>query len=396
MKTVLLIAPEFYPSRSSAAIQLLDLSIEISSLGFYVVIIAPEISQRVKIATKKFHNVKVIRIKTLNTKSSLYFFRAVAEFISPYLMLVKLRKFSNIPKSCTGIIWYSPSIFLTPLVKHFKKKYECQTYLILRDIFPKWAFDLGLIKSKAIYFSLKFFENRQYKFADVVGVQSERSLEYFTLDNPLSHTKLTVLENWLSKKYTEEAISSANFLINFRGRRIFVYAGNMGIAQGLDIFIEAIKNISSRSDIAFLFVGKGSDVQKLKNLSTNLKIKNIIFVNEISSNQINWLYKKCHFGIICLDKRHKTQNIPGKFISYLRAGLPVVAFVNRGNDLEQIITSTNVGFVTEDFSQKSIETLLTSCLSYQDYAGLKINCKKLFKTRYAATRAAKNILATFE
>ncbi len=49
------------------------------------------------------------------------------------------------------------------------------------------------------------------------------------------------------------------------------------------------------------------------------------------------LLAQCHVGLLSLDPDHKTHNIPGKFLTYLQAGLPVLARVNAGTDLARII-----------------------------------------------------------
>ena len=57
-----------------------------------------------------------------------------------------------------AVLWYSPTIFFGPLVKKFKQKNKCKSYLILRDIFPNWALDMGILKPGLIYW---FFKSRK-------------------------------------------------------------------------------------------------------------------------------------------------------------------------------------------------------------------------------------------
>ncbi len=84
------------------------------------------------------------------------------------------------------------------------------------------------------------------------------------------------------------------------------------------------------------------------------KLDNILFYNEISPKEIPRLYEQCSYGIVSLDKRHKTHNIPGKFLSYMRSGLPVLAVINKNNDLEKIIKDNGVGFKIFDDKIKNI------------------------------------------
>ncbi len=395
MKTLLLIASEYPPVRSSAAVQLSDLSKEMVSLGYSVMVITPVPKQNKGIEFSVIDGVKVLKVKSINTKSSSYVLRAFAEFLSPYFMLVRLATVlrNQIPyDECFAIIWYSPSIFLVPLVKYFKKRTMSPSYLILRDIFPKWAVDLGLIKNRLIYLIFKFFENRQYRYADIIGVQSKGNLDYFKDENPVVNVKLDVLHNWLSKSTLNQRDQCKTNLSLFTNKKIFVYAGNMGVAQGLVLVIRSIKKLSYRNDVGFLFVGRGSEVKRLQDLVADLNIKNVIFADEIPSAQISSLYKRCHFGIVCLDKRHKTHNIPGKFLSYLEAGLPVLALVNPGNDLIDIIESNNVGVVSTAYSENDLEAKINFLLDKAPYKKYSSSCNDLYKRSYLTSLAVKRIL----
>lgn len=59
------------------------------------------------------------------------------------------------------------------------------------------------------------------------------------------------------------------------------------------------------------------------------------------------LYAQCAVGIVALDPRHKSHNIPGKFLTYMQSGLPVLANINAGNDLAALIRHESVGQVCE-------------------------------------------------
>ena len=77
------------------------------------------------------------------------------------------------------------------------------------------------------------------------------------------------------------------------------------------------------------------------------QLDNVVFFDEIDPDGIPDLYAQCHAGIVALDSRHKSHNIPGKFLTYMQNGMPVLAYVNSGNDLVQIIRDEDVGEVCE-------------------------------------------------
>ena len=72
-----------------------------------------------------------------------------------------------------------------------------------------------------------------------------------------------------------------------------------------------------------------------------------MFFDEIDPAEVPDLYTQCHVGLIALDSRHSSHNIPGKFLTYLQSGLPVLAVVNSGNDLAKLIIDERVGQVCE-------------------------------------------------
>ena len=130
-------------------------------------------------------------------------------------------------------------------------------------------------------------------------------------------------------------------------RKIFVYAVNMGVAQGMGLMLGLADLLSARADVGFLFVGRGSDAIRLKASAQNRGLNNVLFFDEIHPDEIPDLYAQCHVGIVLLDPRHKSHNIPGKFLTYMQSGLSVLANVNAGNDLCGLIRDERVGQVCE-------------------------------------------------
>ena len=95
----------------------------------------------------------------------------------PYFVWRQLKNFKEFTFHIDGIACYAPSIFFAPLITNLKKKYNCKCYLILRDLFPQWAVDLGLMKNGSIVH--KFFqhiEKNLFKASDMIGVQSKGNL----------------------------------------------------------------------------------------------------------------------------------------------------------------------------------------------------------------------------
>jgi len=390
---IALIADVFPPLRSSGAIQLRDLSHELVRQGHHltVMIPAPDIEQPWLL--EKLGGVEVLRLKAPRTKDMSYARRTVGEFLMPFAMRHNLRKSPLADVRWDGVVWYAPTIFLGPIVNTLKKASDCPSYLIIRDIFPEWAVDMGLLGRGLPYRFLKAVEAYQYSVADVIGVQTPANLPYFSRAGLKPDQRVEVLQNWLAQApNTWCSISVAESRL--AGRTIFVYAGNMGVAQGMGVLIELAARLRSRSDIGFLFVGRGSDAQLLRDEAIRRELDNVMFHDEIAPEEIPGLYAQCHVGIVALDPRHKTHNIPGKFLTYMQSGLPVLASINTGNDLIQIIEDERVGQVCTDHSVNTLERLAAQLVDeVKGDAEMHARCKALCARLFAPDAVVRQITA---
>ena len=389
---IALIADTYTPLKTSGAVQVRDLSIEFVNQGHEVTVFiaSPEINEDWLIELNK--GVRIVRLKSPKTKDINYFRRTVGELMMPYLMAFNLSKTPLACEQWDGVVWYSPSIFLAPLAKKLKRLSNCRSYLIIRDICPAWAVDLGLMGKGLPYKFFKAIANYQYSVADGIGVQTIGNVEYFRNTTSLRKFKVEVLHNWLA----QEPISNCSINISnskLAGRKIFIYAGNRGIAQGMDIMLNLAERFKCKSDVGFLFVGRGSDIERLRKAVLDRELNNIIFNDEVDPIEIPGLYSQCHIGLVALDPRHKTHNIPGKFLSYMRAGLPVLANINQGNDLVKLILDEGVGKVVVDNSLDSLETMALELLSkVQSNDEMNQRCRLLAWKLYSPKVAVKQIL----
>jgi glycosyltransferase involved in cell wall biosynthesis len=307
----------------------------------------------------------------------------------PFAMLRQFRKSPLASERWDGVVWYAPSIFHGPLASALKNRSGCKGYLIIRDIFPEWAVDMGLMGRGLPYRFFDAVARYQYSVADVIGVQTPGNRTYFAA----SDHRVEVLQNWLANAPAAGCSISIGQTV-LAGRKIFVYAGNMGVAQGMGILLELAERLKQRSDIGFLFVGRGSDAQRLHAEAKERALDNLVFFDEIDPDEIPGLYVQCHVGLVALDPRHKTHNIPGKFLSYMQAGLPVLASISPGNDLVELISAEQVGRVCIDTSP---ETMASNALelieSLGTDSGFKDRCERLASRLFSPEVAVKQIVS---
>jgi glycosyltransferase involved in cell wall biosynthesis len=293
-------------------------------------------------------------------------------------------------------VWYSPPIFFGPLVWVIRRASAARAYLILRDIFPEWALDLGILKKGPAYFLLKAVASFQYAVADVIGVQTPSNLAYMRSWERAAYRRIEVLHNWLEMT-ADVGCSIAIEMTALAGRKIFVYIGNMGVAQDMDIFIDLIENLRDREDIGFVFVGRGSEFANLTAQKKSRSLDNLLLFNEIDSREIPGLLAQCDVGLVALHPEHKTHNIPGKFVSYMQYGLPVLARVNPGTDLIRLIEQQDVGRV---YVGNEVDELRALAEELADNAVLRHlmseRGKSLGKAMFSPHAAARQIVASLD
>ena len=255
---IVLISDAFPPLRSSAAVQLRDLSREFEEKKNKLTVMLPDSNIKSNWILENMGNIRILRLKCPPIKDISYLRRSINELLMPYFMYKNLKKSPYLKNKYDGIIWYSPSIFHGPFIQRLKKISKCNAYLIIRDIFPEWAVDIGVMKRGAIYKFFNFIAQYQYSIADIIGVQTEGNLKYFKDIKNKNNTKLEVLQNWLDSPLYKKCSIRINET-KLKNRFILIYAGNMGVNNGMDTLIDLASHFKNRDDLGFLFVGRGTD-----------------------------------------------------------------------------------------------------------------------------------------
>jgi glycosyltransferase involved in cell wall biosynthesis len=391
---IALISTDYPPLRTSAAVQLRDLAQQFAALGNRPVMIVPSsIASQGPWTVEQPDGIEMLRLAAPPTRAPSLVRRALAEMWLPFAMLRNLGKSPFASSKWDLIVWYSPPIFFGPLIWALRRRSGGRTYLILRDIFPEWAVDLGLVQRGLVYLGLKAIAAFQYAVADVIGIQTPSNLVYLRRWTRSPRRRVEVLYNWLT--VTPDvgcSITVANTAL--AGRKIFAYIGNMGVAQGMDIVVELIQSLRDRKDLGFLFVGRGTEFSKLVMEKTSRDLDNVLFFDEIDSSEIPGLLAQCQVGLVALHPDHKTHNIPGKFVSYMQYGLPVLARVNAGTDVARLIEDEQVGRVYVGSSVNELKRLAEELMDNDALReSMSERGKQLGHRMFSPDIAAKQIVA---
>lgn len=392
---ILLIVDCYLPSTKSSAKLMHDLAVELLHDGHEPTILTPVSGLASPLVVTQEDGVCVARVRSGQIKGASRFLRGMREALLSDVLWYQSRAFLT-EKPHDVIVFYSPSIFFGKLVRRLKRLWRCQSYLIVRDLFPQWALDAGVLRRGPAYYFFKAVEFAQYETADVIGVQSPTNLRYF--DRPLHRARrIEVLYNWTRVAGEPIVANDLRARLGWRDKVVFVYGGNMGVAQDMDAIVRLACALSRHSDARFLLVGDGSEAGRIRNEVARLGLINVAILDPVQQAEYLEIVSGADVGLIALNGKLTTQNIPGKLLGYLEMGLPVLASLNTGNDLVRLLEESNAGFGSpagddEDLRKKAL--LLLESVRLRREMGL--NARRLLADKFSARSAARQIVANFE
>ncbi|KXJ49445.1 MAG: glycosyltransferase WbuB [Colwellia sp. Phe_37] len=390
------IIDDYLPESTRVGSKMLhELALDFIAKGHEVTVITPSVNfQPKKLDVIQLDGVNIWRFANGPVKDVGKVKRAINE------TLMSFNAWRAISSSVTkntfdGVVYYSPSVFFGPLVRKIKKKCECKSYLILRDLFPQWAIDAGIIKEKSLitrYF--RYFEHLSYKSADAIGLMSEKNHELFQSIHPeLNNTH--VLYNWAAvvPLGTVAELDSIRTLLNLKNKVIFFYGGNIGHAQDMKNLIKLAKGLKDEAEAHFLFIGQGDEVELITLLKNEWNLDNVTILPSITQAEFKKVLAEVDVGLFSLAKHHTAHNFPGKLLGYMVESIPILGSVNPGNDLMTIINKADAGKVfingeDEDLLAHSIELLKNKSLRTRQGDG----ALKLLKTKFSVDAASSKIL----
>lgn len=392
---ILLIVVYYFPSTMSSATLIHDLAVEFLRLGHEPIVVAPNENILTDSQVTCENGIKVLRVKTGKIKSVNRFIRALNEIRLSRIIWKKGRQFFD-ENPCDLIIYYSPTIFFSSLVKKLKKIFACSSYLILGDIFPQWAVETGVLRKGLIYKYFKYKERQNYEAADIIRVQSPANLLYFKENGLDKKHHLEVLYNWTSETEEHAPPSTYRTCLGLKNKVVFIYGGNIGVAQDVDNIIRLAENLRNEPNAYFLLVGGGSEVNRLKEKIATKGLTNISIHDPVRHKEYMSMLSEFDIGLISLDRRLRSHNFPGKMMGYMYHAMPILASINPGNDMKEMLEDKKAGLVCingddEIFADYARRLVRNETLRRQ----LGVNGLALLKDNFSVSKAASQILSHF-
>lgn len=343
---VLYIATSFPEPRKGATIYT-DLAEALHEAGHQVIVaVSEQAKNKKRTELKNERGFEVLRIVTGNYYDVGLIEKGITTLKIPFLMRKGINEYLN-NREFDFILFEAPPVTNAGLIAWAKKKYNCPAYLMLKDIFPQNAADLGIIKQNGILF--KYFstmEKKLYKTADIIGCMSIANRQYIIDHNPwMDPAKIEIFPN--TKKITDniktETLQMREILSIPRDSTVFLFGGNMGRPQNINLLCRAIKECKEERGIFFLFVGRGTDRYLLEQTIKENNIKNALLIENLPRDEYEQITKECDVGLIVLDKRFTIPNYPSRILSYMEYAKPILAATDKVTDLKDLIKESDCG-----------------------------------------------------
>lgn len=354
-----------FPDISKHSTLYSDLYEEFIKQGHEVHVVAPSLkaeSTQIKIES----GYPILRVKTLPLFTSNLIIKGLANVLLPYQYKTAIRKFYK-KIDYDLILMPTPPITLVSVAKWIKKRCNAKFYLMLKDIFPQNAVDMGMINKRGMLY--KYFRKQEinlYKVADSIGCMSKGNIDYVINHNRyLDKNKLHILRN--SQK-SNPLLPIDDVLANKYGLKdkfTLVFGGNMGVPQKMEHVLALAKACQERyRDVQFLLIGKGTQIDKIRDTAEKLQINNLILKDFVPREEYQLLVSMCQVGLISLNEKFTIPNIPSKVMAYFDVAIPVLASIDENTDLGDILNENKMGLSSlagdTDALLKNLDTLYKS------------------------------------
>lgn len=240
------------------------------------------------------------------------------------------------------ILVVEPPLFCAPtslLVSRFCRAYS---WLHVQDFEVDAAFDLGVLSSprlRRLVLKAESWLMSKFDRVSTISTQMIKRLEA----KSVSSDKQILFPNWVDN----ERIYPIGSPSEFRGQLgisasdiVFLYSGNMGEKQGLEIIIEAARRLVVHKNIVFVMCGQGAAYSRLRDLADGLK--NIHWLALQPLDKLNDLLNMADVHLLPQRADAADLVMPSKLAGMLASGRPVLATALEGTQIAEVLESAGV------------------------------------------------------
>lgn len=371
-----------------------DLMRKFRDCGHRVYIVTPcERRENKPTSLSETEGVCTLRVRTLNVQKTSIIEKGIGQVSIEYLYKRAIKKYLG-DVMFDLILYSTPPITFPKVIEYLKRKNPAaKTYLMLKDIFPQNAVDLGMMPGASFKFQVssvkswvdlgkcqlyKMFrrkEKRLYALSDYIGCMSPANVRYVIEHNPeVNPEKVEVCPNSIelgkelsaeeerAREYAERDYMCSKYNLP-KDLPLFIYGGNLGRPQGIDYLIKCLDANKARKDCYFIIVGNGTEYDKLAAWYHENRNCNVRLMERLPKDDYDMLVRACDVGLIFLDHRFSIPNYPSRLLSYLASKKPVICATDNHTDIGKIAEENGYGYWCESVKPEDFTTLVDKMLA---------------------------------
>lgn len=380
-----------------------DLMRKFHNEGHHVYIIYPH-ERKTKLPTQlKIQNgIKILGVRTLNVTKTNIIEKGIGQLLLEHQFTSAINKYWG-SINFDLVLYSTPPITFTNVIKYLKEKSSVNTYLLLKDIFPQNAVDLGLLTTTGfkglLYTFFRKKETELYRISDYIGCMSPANVQYILEHNPeINPNRVEVAPNSYEIPCHSNEVAHSNIRQKYNlptELPIFIYGGNMGKPQGIPFLIKCLNAIKDRTDCHFVIVGDGTEYPKLSTWFKEVAPKSVSLFNKLPKLDYDALTNVCDVGLIFLDYRFTIPNYPSRLLPYLIKSKPIIAVTDPNCDVGTLAEQHNYGFYCPSNSVSSFVNAIDKML-VTDIKKMGQNGHQFYLNNYTIEHTYQTIIKHFK
>jgi colanic acid biosynthesis glycosyl transferase WcaI len=262
----------------------------------------------------------------------------------------------------------------------------------IQDVFPDVAVELGAISNPQVIRVASWLERWTYRHSDAVTVLSEdlrdNLVGKITGTVPDAYDRIRVIPNFVDTDRIRPADPEAGGYRRehgLEGRRVVMYAGNVGLSQSLDLVLDAARKLADRTDLVFVINGGGSGRAALEDAATGLD--NVRFVDFQPKERLAEVLAAGDIHLVPLRRGLARSSVPSKTYSILAAGRPVLASVDEGTEVARVVSEAGAGLAVPPDDPDAFTHALVTLLDEPERTAAMGRAGRSFVERWASPAA---------
>ncbi|MEJ3659966.1 glycosyltransferase family 4 protein [Pseudomonas fragi] len=223
----------------------------------------------------------------------------------------------------------------------------------IQDMWPDTLSSTGMISNKRVITLVGKVCDWVYKRSTKIVVLSP-GFRTLLVERGVPPEKIEVIYNWCAEDAIAQAPSEKGSVFKPDAKFRILFAGNMGLAQALDVVLDAAVLLSTAApQIEFVFLGGGLEVNNLKQLAQKLELQNVVFLPPVSMAEVGAYLNSADALLVHLKKDELFKiTIPSKTQAYMAAGRPILMAVD--GDAADLVSNSHCGVVARSGDAQSI------------------------------------------